>query len=236
MKNNLTAACTAISSLVLHGDVKGAERQISTIIDDVGDNQAMAIVEMLPASDLLAIARQLDSGKTSVLLELITQKKFGEIISLEGLYGSNVGKYSDVSSHAAGMISAVVFGDGSDSAAFLQEICKTAEGTRELVKFIFPTSCLESYVDRHQQILHFLEFGTFNINSVEQDDAAMHNDMSWQQTMQVLKDQLPEELELVMHDITDYKMQLGISLKTRDSEVYRSMTVEDAETEDESAL
>lgn len=61
------------------------------------------------------------------------------------------------------------------------------------------------------QIMHFMKFGTFDLESREPDGPMENNDMSWRQAVQIIRNELPYELDLFLIALEDYKNKLNIA-------------------------
>ncbi|MHB8938563.1 MAG: hypothetical protein ACYC39_09630, partial [Thiobacillus sp.] len=55
------------SQLILAGDVVGAENALATIADEQGDHALVSILDELQPKDLLAVMREFDSSRESVV-------------------------------------------------------------------------------------------------------------------------------------------------------------------------
>ena len=209
MKDKKQTSALAISQALATEGVAYAETRLALIAEKHGDQELAVIVGKLPPADVLAIVRECDSGKPSILHGFITPEKFGEIIRLESQYG--IGQ-SMATSYANGMISAIIFGESSNQpnatpAEFLREMFKSEEGTKEFMKFVLPlaTGEDEDLTHRREKIVHFLKFGTYDLMSEEPDGPNDNDDMSWQQAIKVIRNELPDELELFIIALGDYK-------------------------------
>ena len=75
------------SQLILAGDIVGAENALVAIADQHGDHALVSILDELQPKDLLAIMREFDSSKESVVNMLVTPEQFSRSIILEKKYG-----------------------------------------------------------------------------------------------------------------------------------------------------
>ena len=217
MKDKKQTSALAISQALATEGVAYAETHLALIAEKHGDQELSVIVGKLPPADVLAIVRECDSGKPSILHGFITPEKFGEIIRLESQYGTD---QSMATSYANGMISAIVFGEGTAQADatpadFLREVFKSEEGTKEFMKFVLPfaTGEDEDLAHRREKIVHFLKFGTYDLMSEEPDGPNDNDDMSWQQAIKVIRNELPDELELFVIALGDYKNKESLAPK-----------------------
>src|SRR4030042_3750407 len=71
------------SQLILAGDIAGAEHALATIADEQGDYALVEILDELQPKDLLAVMREFDSSRESVVNMLVTPKQFARSIVLE---------------------------------------------------------------------------------------------------------------------------------------------------------
>ena len=75
MSNHL-ALITQTQSLIASGDIVGAEYALAELADTQGDRALMEVIAQLPAKDVLAVIREYDSSRDSVVNLLITPEQF----------------------------------------------------------------------------------------------------------------------------------------------------------------
>ena len=90
------------SQLILAGDLEGAENALMAFADEEGDTALVAVLEQFPPKDLLAVMREFDSSKESIINMVITPEKFAQTIVLEQLYRDQT------HNHLRGMMNAVI--------------------------------------------------------------------------------------------------------------------------------
>ncbi|MES2073721.1 MAG: hypothetical protein V4488_25430 [Pseudomonadota bacterium] len=200
MKTNFPALIAA-QGLVKIGDIVGAESALATMAETEGDHALVAALDEFPAKDLLAIIREYDTSKESLVNLLVTPEQFAKAVVLEKRYG-------DLShEQLRGMINSVIFREGADPAEFLYEIGELDGGYDALVDYLS---------ERTKRVEHFYRYGTFdlfeygddvktqaidddlmNLNgdtdaSVSAQDMANVIDHDWMEVTYILRFQLPE--------------------------------------------
>ena len=136
-----------LAGMVHEGDIDSAERALVVLADEEGDFALARIIEEMPARDLVAILREHDSSKSSIISELISPKQFLAAITLERDYGDRT--------HAAlqGMINAVVFADDEKTDEFIEVFAGSDAGLNALANY---------FGDRHEELEFFFRNGTFS--------------------------------------------------------------------------
>ncbi|MEJ2792269.1 hypothetical protein WAE56_02530 [Iodobacter sp. LRB] len=104
------------SKLILTGDISGAEKALSDIADQQGDYALAEILEDVPAKDLLAIMREYDSSKESVLSLLVTPEQFARAIVLDSQYGDRT------KDKLRAMINVVIYKHSDSAEEYLEAI------------------------------------------------------------------------------------------------------------------
>ena len=137
-----------VSTLVYGGDIDQAERALVSVADEEGDLALARIIDELPPRDVVAILREHDSSKASVISELITPHQFLAAVSLEKAYKDR--------GHDAlkGMINSVVFTNEDKSDEFIEALGSSDNGLGALVDY---------FSDRHEEIEHFFRHGHFGL-------------------------------------------------------------------------
>lgn len=235
MNKQVSLVTSQLSALVRSSDIREAQKLLANIADEKGDRAVSVLLEKLPIVDVLAIVREGDMGSSSALHGLIAPKRFGEMIRLESQHGVSA---SMIESKATGMISAIVFGDNIDPgvvpADFIRAMFETEEGTRELMKFLLlDGGAADNQSVRSDQILHFMQFGDFDLTAEEPkdpedsedpdpqelngfpffsgtlDDCQEHHDMSWRHVVAIIVTEMDEEKNFLLHALHDYKNKLS---------------------------
>jgi hypothetical protein len=73
--------------LVRVGDIVGAEAALVSLVDTEGDHALVLALDDFPPKDLLAVLRDYDSSKESVVSLLVSPEQFARAILLEWRYG-----------------------------------------------------------------------------------------------------------------------------------------------------
>ncbi|MFC5475633.1 hypothetical protein [Paraherbaspirillum soli] len=177
MSNSLVVKA---ASLIRNGDIAGAEYALVSLADTEGDRALIAVLEELPPKDLLAVIREFDASKESVVNLLVTPEQFARAVVMEKLYGDHT--------HARlrGMINAVLFRHDAPTGEFLEAIGDVDGGCEALIDYLS---------DRDEEVVHFVTYDTFNINLMEERDAvdkAEISDHDWKQLTWLLKHEHPD--------------------------------------------
>ncbi|WP_295756957.1 hypothetical protein [Undibacterium sp.] len=135
-------------SLIMAGDIAGAEFALANLAETEGDKALVAALDQFPAKDLLAIIREYDASKESLVNLLVTPEQFAQAVVLEKRYGDLTHE------QLRGMINSVIFREGADPAEFLYEIAEVEGGYDALVDYL---------LDRTQMVEHFYRYATFDL-------------------------------------------------------------------------
>ena len=135
-------------SLVKVGDIAGAEFALANLAETEGDKALVAALDEFPPKDLLAIIREYDSSKESLVNLLVTPEQFAQAVVLEKRYGDLTHE------QLRGMVNSVIFREGADPAEFLYEIAEVEGGYDALVDYL---------CDRTQMVEHFYRYATFDL-------------------------------------------------------------------------
>jgi hypothetical protein len=150
-------------NLIKTGDIVGAEYALANLAETEGDKALVAALDEFPAKDLLAIIREYDTSKESLVNLLVTPEQFAQAVVLERRYGDKTHE------QLRGMINSVIFREGADPAEFLYEIAEVDGGYDALVDYL---------LDRTQMVEHFYKFGTFDLYEYgESKTEAMEDDL-----------------------------------------------------------
>ena len=198
---NQLALIAKTQSLIAAGDIVGAESALVELADAEGDGALMVVLEQLPAKDILAVIREYDNSKESVINLLITPSMFAHAVVIEK-------QYKDLSrTHLRGMVNSVIFREDADPVEFLTAIGDLEGGSEALADY---------FSEKWSRIEAFARTGTFD--SVEDDGEMLSEqallssayaqpkveldevtDQDWMQLAWILRYQLPDLfLETVM--------------------------------------
>jgi hypothetical protein len=117
------------SKLILVGDISGAEKALADIADEQGDHALAVILEEVEPKDLLAILREYDSSKETVLSLVVSPEQFARAVVLDKRYGErNKDKLR-------GMMNAVIYKNTDCAEEFLSAIFAQKGGTGVLADY-----------------------------------------------------------------------------------------------------
>ena len=156
------------ANLIRAGDIVGAEFALVSLAETEGDLALVAVLEEMPPKDLLAVIREYDSSKESVINLLVTPEQFARALVMEKLYGDQTHR------HLRGMLNAILFRDDTQTADFISAIGAVDGGIDALVDYLS---------DRDEEVVHFATYGTFNVNHTERGgaiDGSETGDDYWQ--------------------------------------------------------
>jgi hypothetical protein len=143
-------------SLIAAGDIVGAESALVELADAEGDGALMVVLEQLPAKDILAVIREYDNSKESVINLLVTPEIFARAIVIEK-------QYKDLTrTHLRGMVNSIIFRDDANPVEFLAAIGELDGGSDALADY---------FSEKWSRIEAFARTGTFD--SVEDDGEMM---------------------------------------------------------------
>ncbi|MES2942560.1 MAG: hypothetical protein V4772_06795, partial [Pseudomonadota bacterium] len=185
---------TKTQALIAAGDIAGAESALVELADTEGDAALMVVLEQLPAKDILAVIREYDNSKESVINLLVTPQIFARAVVIEK-------QYKDLTrTHLRGMINSVIFRDDADPLEFLTAMGDLEGGSEALADY---------FSDQWSRVEAFARSGTFDAMEdhgemlsqsallatayakpkLEQDEVA---DQDWMELAWILRYQIPE--------------------------------------------
>jgi len=146
-------------SLIAAGDIVGAESALVELADREGDGALMEVLEQLPPKDVLAVIREYDSSRGSIINLMLTPEQFARAVVIEK-------QYRDLTrSHLRGMMNSVIFRDAADPLAFINAIGDLEGGAEALADY---------FEEKWSRIEAFARTGTFD--TVEDDGAILSED------------------------------------------------------------
>lgn len=144
---NHLALIAKTQSLIASGDIVGAESALVELADAEGDGALMVVLEQLPPKDVLAVIREYDSSKESILNLLVSPEQFARAVVLET-------QYKDLThTHLRGMLNSTLFRDDADPIEFLEAIGNLDGGVGALADY---------FADKWGRIEAFARAGTFD--------------------------------------------------------------------------
>ena len=195
------ALITKPQALIAAGDIVGAEYALVELADAEGDQALMVVLEQLPPKDILAVMREYDNSKESVVNLLVSPQQFARAVVIEK-------QYKDLSrTHLRGMMNSILFRDGADTDEFLTAIGDLEGGSDALADY---------FSEKWSRVEAFARSGTFETMEddgemlseealynqsyakpkVDEDDIA---DQDWMQLAWILRYRLPDLfVEMIM--------------------------------------
>ena len=151
--NSQLALITKTQALIAAGDIVG------------GDQALMVVLEQLPPKDILAVMREYDNSKESVVNLLVSPQQFARAVVIEK-------QYKDLSrTHLRGMMNAILFRDGADTDEFLTAIGDLEGGSEALADY---------FSEKWSRVEAFARSGTFD--TVEDDGDMLSEDDLYNQS------------------------------------------------------
>ena len=160
------------SALIHAGDIVAAESALTELVDTEGDHALVTVLDQLAPKDLLAIIREYDSSKPSVVNLLVTPTQFADAVIMERLYAE---RNRD---RLRSMINSVIFRDEVDPDDFIAALLEKDLGI----------DVLAGYLDeRFDEVVTFKTYGSFLASEDERppkdeeddtDDAAREGQFS----------------------------------------------------------
>ncbi len=160
------------SSLIQSGDIVRAEALLTALVETDGDHALVEVLDDMPPKDLLAVIREYDSSKQSILSLLITPDQFARTVVLDRLYGERSHE------HLRGMFNAVIFREDADANEFIEAIAELEFGYEALADYLS---------DRAEEIV-----GTSNPLDTEDISRSEISDHDWKEVTWLLRHDHPD--------------------------------------------
>jgi len=148
------------AEMIQAGDIAGAERALVAVADQAGDHALVAILDDMQPKDLLAVMREFDSSKESIVNMLVTPEQFARAIVLEKKYGERTGE------RLRAMMNAIIHRDAEMAYEYLETITDTEGGSATLADY---------FEDRYDEIFSFVTTGSFLPQFNAEMTAQTHN-------------------------------------------------------------
>ena len=153
------ALITKTTALIEAGDIVGADAALTELADAEGDGALLLVLEQLPPKDILAVIREYDNSKESVINLLVTPQMFARAVVIEK-------QYKDLTrTHLRGMVNSVIFRDDADPVEFLIAIGELEGGSEALADY---------FSEKWSRIEAFARTGHFD--TIEDDGAMLSDD------------------------------------------------------------
>ena len=191
---NAIALIEKTRSLIAAGDIAAAEAALADLADTEGDGALMVVLEQLQPKDILAVIREYDNSKDSVINLLVTPAQFARAVVIEK-------QYKDLTrTHLRGMMNAVIFREDADPVEFLTAIGDLEGGSEALADYFsekwsrieaFARTGLFDTVEDDGEIVSeaTLRGATYARARIERDEVA---DQDWMELAWLLRYELPD--------------------------------------------
>ena len=149
---NHLALIAKTQSLIAAGDIVGAESALTALADAEGDRALMVVLAQLAPKDILAVIREYDQSKESIVNLLVTPAQFAQALVIEK-------QYKDLThTHLRGMVNSIIFRDDADPVEFLTAVSELDGGSTAMANY---------FSEKWGRIEAFARTGTFD--TVEED-------------------------------------------------------------------
>ena len=139
-------------SLIAAGDIGGAESALTELADAEGDGALVVVLEQLAPKDILAVIREYDHSKESIINLLVTPSQFARAMVIEK-------QYKDLThTHLRGMVNSIIFRDDADPVEFLNAIGDLEGGSEAVANY---------FAEKWSRIEAFARTGTFDTAEVD---------------------------------------------------------------------
>ena len=240
------------TQLVLAGDIQAAEQALAHVADTEGDTALVALLDQVAPKDLLAIMREFDGSRQSIVNLVVTPTQFAEVLVLERRYGD------EGHERLRGMMNAVLYRDESLTVDYLEVLGEKDDGLAVLADY---------FADRIDELFGFATTGelqedfsvpesmdvksiTWLSEKIDAIDEALHdgdaiqNSRPKQSRAEVADRDWMETAWVLRHELTDTFEQLIITIRDRIARHMEAMSDADPEQspkdrsaeEEESAL
>jgi hypothetical protein len=194
-------------ALIAAGDIVGAESVLTELADSEGDGALMVVLEQLPPKDILAVIREYDDSKESIVNLLITPQQFAHAVVIEK-------QYKDLTrTHLRGMMNSVIFRDESAEAIeFLTAIGDLEGGSEALADY---------FTEKWSRIEAFARTGVFD--TVEDDGEMLSEQALYQSAYVRPRVELDEVADqdwmqmawLLRHELPDLFIEMLLVLRAK---------------------
>jgi hypothetical protein len=149
---NHLALIAKTQSLIAAGDIAGAESALTELADTEGDRALMVVLDQLAPKDILAVMREYDPSRESVVSLLVTPQQFAHAIVIEK-------RYKDLThTHLRGMVNSIIFREDADPVEFLEAVANLEGGSEAMANY---------FAEKWARLEAFARTGTFD--TVEED-------------------------------------------------------------------
>jgi hypothetical protein len=220
---NHLALIEKTQSLIAAGDIAGAEMALVELADTEGDSALMVVLAQLPPKDILAVIREYDNSKESIINMAVTPEQFARAVVIEK-------QYKDLTrTHLRGMVNSVIFREDADPVEFLEAMGNLEGGSEALADY---------FEEKWSRIEAFARTGTFD---TMEDDGEMLTEVALLASAfvkpQLEQDEVADKdwMELawiLRYQCADLFIEMLIVLRAKARAFAAALNEEEAEEED----
>ncbi len=192
--NQHLALIEKTQSLIAAGDIVGAESALVELADAEGDQALMVVLEQLPAKDILAVIREYDTSKESIVNLMVTPAQFARAVVIEK-------RYKDLTrTHLRGMVNAIIFREDADPIEFMTALGDLDGGSEALADYFSEkwsrieafarTGSFDAVDDDGQLLSEQALLSSAHVKPILQHDEV--SDQDWMELAWLLRYQLPD--------------------------------------------
>ena len=181
-------------TLIAAGDIVGAESALVELADAEGDAALMVVLDLLPPKDVLAVIREYDNSKESVVNLLVTPAQFARAVVIEK-------QYKDLTrTHLRGMVNSIIFREDADPLEFLTAIGDLEGGSDALADYFSEkwsrveafarTGSFDAAEDHGELLSQAALLASAYVKPILQQDEVADGD--WMQLAWLLRYELPD--------------------------------------------
>lgn len=200
------------ASLIQTGDIVGAEVLLTSLVETDGDQALVEVLEEMPSKDLLAVIREYDASKQSLLSLLVTPEQFARAVVLDRLYKDKSNEY------LRGMINSVIFREDADANEFISAIVELEYGYEALADYLS---------DRAEEVAG----GSFIALEIEELTRAEISDHDWKELTWLLYHEHSDVYEIV-RGLLKVRIQNNLMVASAESEEEVVVSINSIEKED----
>lgn len=200
------------ASLIQTGDIVGAEVLLTSLVETDGDQALVEVLDEMPAKDLLAVIREYDVSKQSLLSLLVTPEQFARAVVLDRLYKDKSNEY------LRGMVNSVIFREDADANEFILAIAELEYGYEALADYLS---------DRAEEVVG----ETFAALEIEDVTRAEISDHDWKELTWLLYHEHSDVYEIV-RALLKARIQSNLIAAAADSEDEVIVSLNSIEKED----
>ncbi len=212
-------AIVKASALIHAGDISAAESELAELVETEGDNALVTVLDELQPKDLLAILREYDASKPSLINLLVTPRQFADAVIMERLYAE---RNRD---RLRSMINSVIFREAVEPDDFIAALTEKDLGL----------DVLADYLDeRFDEVSIFRNCGSFVPSEEERAPKDEEDDATREDQFSVPKGGVGLD-EVTDHDWMELTWRLAHHFPDEFDHVFRILTVRSRAAEEAQA-